>query len=885
MAAEREELKIISLGGKGSALTSTSVYAIATGHAQVRIDSSVLDRLTDRNRNPQKPLTPICLIPNKAPNLIETRAYLTVLLNKLLHYTNSSNVRKFLPNLIAETLNSNKIGSEEPLGLNVEVTEEERVVIEGSDAEFYGVCAILDHEGMGLGVVIDAVAALSCEAVKEDARSFDGVDSGDGFVDKEAAAVASDMKVLLAGYDSNKRGESEAVLKMTKINGKLREMVKALHTLTRVELNSGVKGSRGGSGEAGGTTVLGLASALWNLGKSSLCRAKMNLDVVENESLRDGLVGLFENKCPSEDCLRNGYKAVSDSQLVEDYGKFVYGVYGLLGIVWSIVGWEEITAFLALEGVELMGGIGGQVNVGDAKVDKKSGKKKKKKTVLGKGTSVIVQSIKDRLQIVAGGSSDSLEVLEKWVENLLSSFDPKQPEFDEFVQKVKEIVERNESRRLPKLPKGTRDFANEQMVIRERAFSIITDVFKRHGATALDTPVFELRETLMGKYGEDSKLIYDLADQGGELCSLRYDLTVPFARYVAMNGTTSFKRYQIAKVYRRDNPSKGRYREFYQCDFDIAGQYEEMGPDFEIVKILTELLDELDIGDYEVKLNHRKLLDGMLEICGVPPEKFRTICSSIDKLDKQSFEQVKREMVEEKGLAVETADRIGTFVKERGSPKELLSKLKREGSEFLENASASRALDDLEILFDALERSNCINKVVFDLSLARGLDYYTGVIFEAVFKGSTQVGSIAAGGRYDNLIGMFGSKPVPAVGVSLGIERVFAIMEQLQKDRNETTRPTETQVLLAIMGSRKVPLAAELASKLWCAKLKSEFVVSTRFDKLMSRAKDSNIPWMVLVRDRELETGMVKIKNIETKVEEDVPLSTFVDEVKKRLSL
>jgi histidyl-tRNA synthetase len=133
--------------------------------------------------------------------------------------------------------------------------------------------------------------------------------------------------------------------------------------------------------------------------------------------------------------------------------------------------------------------------------------------------------------------------------------------------------------------------------------------------------------------------------QGGELCSLRYDLTVPFARYVAMNNISALKRYQIAKVYRRDNPSKGRYREFYQCDFDIAGVYELMEPDFEVVKVLTELLDQLDIGTYEIKLNHRKLLDGMLEICGVPHEKFRTVCSSIDKLDKQTFEQVKKELV------------------------------------------------------------------------------------------------------------------------------------------------------------------------------------------------------------------------------------------------
>lgn len=444
-------------------------------------------------------------------------------------------------------------------------------------------------------------------------------------------------------------------------------------------------------------------------------------------------------------------------------------------------------------------------------------------------------------------------------------------------------MESNESRRLPKLPKGTRDFAKEQMAVREKAFSIITEVFKRHGAMALDTPVFEMRETLMGKYGEDSKLIYDLADQGGELCSLRYDLTVPFARYVAMNGLTSFKRHQIAKVYRRDNPSKGRYREFYQCDFDIAGQYERMGPDFEVVKILTELLNELDIGDYEIKLNHRLLLDGMLEICGVPSEKFRTICSSIDKLDKQSFEQIKKEMVEEKGLSFETADRIGTFVKERGSPLVLLSKLRQEGSLFLENSSAKLALDDLEILFQALEKSKCIDKVVFDLSLARGLDYYTGVIFEAVFKGATQVGSIAAGGRYDNLIGMFGTKQVPAVGVSLGIERVFTIMEQIQKERNQIIRATETQVLVGLLGD-KLPLAAELVSELWNAKVKAEYMVHKKVMKLIDRARESKIPWMVIVGERELNEGIVKLKNIDTTQEEVISRSNFVEEIQRRLN-
>ncbi|GJQ71251.1 hypothetical protein Trydic_g18530, partial [Trypoxylus dichotomus] len=187
-----------------------------------------------------------------------------------------------------------------------------------------------------------------------------------------------------------------------------------------------------------------------------------------------------------------------------------------------------------------------------------------------------------------------------------------------------------------KTPKGTRDYTPHQMVIRQRVLEKVVSVFKRHGAESIDTPVFELKEVLMGKYGEDSKLIYDLEDQGGEILCLRYDLTVPFARYLAMNKITNIKRYHIAKVYRRDNPSisRGRYREFYQCDFDIAGAYDPMIPDAECVKIMQEILDSLDIGSYTIKLNHRLLLDGMFEACGVPNDKFRSICSAVDKLDK-----------------------------------------------------------------------------------------------------------------------------------------------------------------------------------------------------------------------------------------------------------
>ncbi|CAO2593768.1 Histidine--tRNA ligase, cytoplasmic, partial [Lemmus lemmus] len=211
-----------------------------------------------------------------------------------------------------------------------------------------------------------------------------------------------------------------------------------------------------------------------------------------------------------------------------------------------------------------------------------------------------------------------------------------------------------------------------------------------------------LQETLTGKYGEDSKLIYDLKDQGGELLSLRYDLTVPFARYLAMNKLTNIKRYHIAKVYRRDNPAmtRGRYREFYQCDFDIAGQFDPMIPDAECLKIMCEILSSLQIGNFLVKVNDRRILDGMFAVCGVPDSKFRTICSSVDKLDKVSWEEVKNEMVGEKGLAPEVADRIGDYVQQHGGVS-LVEQLLQD-PKLSQNKQALEGLGDLKLLFEYL---------------------------------------------------------------------------------------------------------------------------------------------------------------------------------------
>ncbi|KAL6530312.1 hypothetical protein OROHE_014665 [Orobanche hederae] len=304
--------------------------------------------------------------------------------------------------------------------------------------------------------------------------------------------------------------------------------------------------------------------------------------------------------------------------------------------------------------------------------------------------------------------------------------------------------------------------------------------------------------------------------------------------------------------------------------------------------------------DYEVKLNHRKLLDGMLAICGVPQDKFRSICSSIDKLDKQSFELVKREMVAKKGLTEGMADKIGSFVKRRGSPMELLSQLKEESSELLSNSESVVALNELEMLFKAVANTKLINKLVFDLSLARGLDYYTGVIFEAVYKGGTEfmppisggddllyIGSIAAGGRYDNLMEMFGREQVPAVGMSLGIDRAFDILHQLHKDNiKQEIRATEIQVLVSILRDDDLSLAVELVSELWDAKLSAEFMVHKKLSKHIKRAEGSKIPYIAIVGDYELSRGIVKLKDMtELDDDADVPRNTLVAVLRERLGI
>ncbi|RDL34725.1 Class II aaRS and biotin synthetase [Venustampulla echinocandica] len=493
-----------------------------------------------------------------------------------------------------------------------------------------------------------------------------------------------------------------------------------------------------------------------------------------------------------------------------------------------------------------------------------------------------------------------------------------------------------------KTPKGTKDWEGKDMVIRDKIFSTITDVFKRHGAVTIDTPVFELKDILSGKYGEDSKLIYDLADQGGEICSLRYDLTVPFARWLAMNrDCQAIKRYHIAKVYRRDQPAmtKGRMREFYQCDFDIAGVYDPMLPDAEIVRITTEIFEGLGWnGRYTIKLNHRKILDGIFEVCGVPSEKIRTISSAVDKLDKSPWAEVRREMTEDKGLAEEVADKIGEYVVLKGQ-KDLLSKLQDDAT-LMANASMKAGLADMELLFTYLKAFNALENVSFDLSLARGLDYYTGMIFEVVTEGSAPlastsvaaaaaatpkpskkssgkkggvdfdedrssdpsvgVGSVAAGGRYDNLVGMFsGKNQIPCVGISFGVDRIFSITKaRMAADKNaEQVRNNETEVFVMAFGGKGFTGLLEerlsICTKLWEAgiKARAEFLykIKPKLGNQFNAAEKNGCPLCVVIGEDEMAQGKVKIKEMGLRdghPEKEgvmVSLDDLVPEVRKRI--
>ncbi|KAG8579311.1 hypothetical protein GDO81_010804 [Engystomops pustulosus] len=368
-----------------------------------------------------------------------------------------------------------------------------------------------------------------------------------------------------------------------------------------------------------------------------------------------------------------------------------------------------------------------------------------------------------------------------------------------------------------------------------------------------------------------------------------------------MNKISHIKRYQISKVYRRDNPGRGRYREFYQCDFDIAGHYDPLLPDAECLKIMYEILSELELGGFLIKVNDRRLLYGILATCGVPDDKFRTVSTVIDKMDKISWDKVRREMIEEKDLSPEIVDRLGEYIRLNGG----LAVLEHLCNDSLvsQNTMAMEALSDLKLLHSYLEIFGVADKVTFDLGLARGLDYYTGVIYEAVLlRGPEEphnvpdndtdkiagFGSIAAGGRYDDLVGMFDSKgrKVPCVGISIGIERILSMAERKAEESFKNIRTTETQVLVASAQPHYLEERMRLITALWSSGIKAE-MLHKKNPKLLSQlqyCEKTGIPLVAIIGEQELRDGVVKLRDVTTREEVNIPREDLIKEIQKRTS-
>lgn len=321
--------------------------------------------------------------------------------------------------------------------------------------------------------------------------------------------------------------------------------------------------------------------------------------------------------------------------------------------------------------------------------------------------------------------------------------------------------------------------------------------------------------------------------------------------------------------------------------------------DAECVKVVSEILTSLDIGDFVIKLNHRKLLDGIFEACGVPSDKFRTICSSVDKLDKTPWDEVRTEIINEKGLEPEKADKIGEYVRLSGK-NDLIEKLLADPV-LTKVKSAVQGIEDMKLLLKYCQLFGVYDKILFDISLARGLDYYTGVIYEAILKGeaiqqttengseeSGILGSVAGGGRYDNLVGMFDpkGKQVPCVGVSIGVERVFSVLEAKHAKDGTNLRTTEVEVYVASAHKGLHEKRLELISQLWDAGIKAEhsYKLNPKLLAQLQHCEENQIPFAIVLGDSELQRGVVKLREVQTRNEAEVKREELADEIKRRLS-
>ncbi|AZQ61986.1 histidine--tRNA ligase [Flammeovirga pectinis] len=439
------------------------------------------------------------------------------------------------------------------------------------------------------------------------------------------------------------------------------------------------------------------------------------------------------------------------------------------------------------------------------------------------------------------------------------------------------------AKQKPSVPKGTRDFGPEQMAKRTYILDTIKSVYKKYGFQNLETPTMENLSVLTGKYGDEGdQLLFKVVNSGDYLKKvtakdleegakhmlpkisekgLRYDLTVPFARYVVMNqGTLSFpfKRYQVQPVWRADRPQRGRYREFYQCDADVVGT-DSLLCEAEILAMMGEALTDLKITDHTIKLNNRKVLTGIAEAIG-ENGKESELCVAIDKLDKIGVEKVNEELIQQRGFSQDAVDKLSPIFSISGSTEDRIAAMK---NMLATSEVGLKGLSELEEVFAFTAKMGvATDKVEFDVTLARGLSYYTGAIFE-VKVNNANMGSISGGGRYDNLTGVFGLEGMSGVGFSFGVDRIYDVLEELDlypKSAMETTK-----VMLTNFDDAGRDYSLPLLQKLRMAGVSAELYPDTaKMKKQMNFANKKGIAYVVLAWEDEISQGKYSLKNMLT---------------------
>ena len=449
----------------------------------------------------------------------------------------------------------------------------------------------------------------------------------------------------------------------------------------------------------------------------------------------------------------------------------------------------------------------------------------------------------------------------------------------------------------PSIPKGTRDFTPAEMAKRNYIFDTIRSVYALYGFKQIETPAMETLQTLLGKYGEEGdKLLFRVLNSGdyltkvsdeqlaernslalsSKICEkgLRYDLTVPFARFVVMHRDEiqlPFKRYQIQTVWRADRPQKGRYREFYQCDADIVGS-DSLLNEVELVQIMDTVFQRLGIR-VQIKINNRKLLSGIAEIVG-EAEKIVDITVAIDKLDKIGLDKVNEELRTD-GISEEAIAKLQPVITLSGSNEEKLKVME----DFLASSEVGmKGIEELRFILNAASQVDLKNELQLDLTLARGLNYYTGAIFE-VKALDPPMGSITGGGRYDNLTGIFGMPGISGVGISFGADRIYDVLNTLDLYPKEIT--TDTQLLFINFGEKETCYCLPVVAKARQNGIRTEmFPDAAKMKKQMAYANANAIPYVALAGDDEIQKGVVTLKNMETGEQEQVTPEQLIEIVK-----